>query len=117
MILHLTKDLMLSSTASATARACGKEYRFAGSLVKLDAAMQKDEFNLLLVDLQTPGIDLEKMTEIISQSFTGEGRKAIAYAQHVEVDLLENAKQCGFESIMTRGQFNSGLQQLFSNLN
>ena len=39
--------------------------------------------------------------------------KLIAYGPHVHVDHLREARACGIANVMTNGQFNAQLPQLF----
>ncbi|MEM8911857.1 MAG: histidine kinase [Planctomycetota bacterium] len=38
----------------------------------------------------------------------------IAYGPHVQVDRLQKARQSGIPTVLTRGQFNSGLSNLLA---
>lgn len=110
MILILTKDLMVQSSVSAAARALDKSIKPVGSSVAVAAKLQSDQFEMLLVDLQTPGLDLSQLSSALQ---TANSRPpAIAFAQHVMVDLLDQAKACPFDKVLTRGQFTSQLGSL-----
>ncbi len=87
-----------------------------GSVDKLIAAAEDTDIELLLVDLQLPGLDLGALSKVLKERFAGDGKRAIGYAQHVEVELLDSAQDCGFSAVLTRGQMNGSLQRLFGEI-
>lgn len=105
MILHITNDLMMSSTARSHANSKGVDIKFASSFGQAISELAENQFQLCLADLQAGGMDMEMLSEKIIETET----PTIVYAQHVNVDILENAKALGFTEVMTRGQFNKSL--------
>ena len=81
MIAHLTADLMMASTAKATATANGLEYRSFPNLNAMEQALPDDTIHLLLVDLQLANLDLAQLTDIVKQHFSDEQHRCVAYAQ------------------------------------
>lgn len=116
MILHLTQDLMLSSTAAATARGLGQPYQPIPNLKKLGEKLGAENCQLLLVDLQLSGLDLAALGELLRPLREKGPFPVIGYAQHVETGLLEAGRQAGLDSVLTRGQVHHGLESLFSQL-
>lgn len=111
MIFHLNNDLMLSSSVRAAGTQSGILIQFSRSLDDLEAALQGGQLTKVLVDLQTPGLDLPRLNTIVSQP----GRPPVVmYAQHVNEDLLDFAKSLPGVSVMTRGQFSRSVPQLVS---
>ncbi|MFT5300940.1 MAG: CheY-like chemotaxis protein [Mariniblastus sp.] len=116
MIVFLTSDLMMTSHASSFARQ--REIKFKTS-VDADAAIKLIELRrpyLFLVDLQTPGLDIPKLGEMIRDLADSVCPLTVAYAQHVNVEVLQQGKTAGFDQVMTRGQFNSQIGQIIANV-
>lgn len=111
MIFHLNNDLMLSSSVRGAAAQAGATVQFSRSLDELAAALQAGQLTKVLVDLQTPGLDLDRLQELVSQPA---GPPVVMYAQHVNEDLLEFAAALPGVSVMTRGQFSRSVPQLVS---
>ena len=65
--------------------------------------------SMILVDLQMPGLNLAELAKSL-ESLDPKPR-IVAFAQHVNVDLLDQAKGL-FAEVMTRGQFNKMLPGL-----
>lgn len=107
MIVFLTKDLMIQSKATAAARPSGATVKAVGRLEAAMKAIGADSNPLLLVDLQMPGLDLDAFASAFAD--LDNPCRAIALAQHVETELLAKAQSCGFEAVMTRGQFSNEL--------
>ena len=112
MIVILTSDLMMASTASSH----GRQQRVAvAQATTVDKAFQIIEENrphLLLVDLQTPKLALDQIAEKLGSLPDSVCPVSIGYAQHVEVELLESARASGFDQVLTRGQLNSQLPRI-----
>ena len=114
MILFLTKDLMMTSNAESHAREHNVILKTSGTVEKALNAIQEERPHLLLVDLQTPGLDVVQLGEEIRGLSDSVTPLTVAYAQHVNVELLETAKNAGFDQVITRGQFNSQIRQIIS---
>ena len=110
MILHVTNDLMMSSTARSHAQSQGVEIVFANSMKAAIEHLEAGTCTLCLADLQMKGIQMEELAAAATQQETG----TVVYVQHVQVELLEQAKQISFGAVMTRGQFNKSLGQIIS---
>ncbi len=115
MIVHLTQDLMMSSTASSAARANGHKFKFVASAARCIELIQEHAADLLFVDLQTAGFNLDEFQSLWAKLETKP--KCVCYAQHVMVDQLQaaNASDC-FDHVMTRGQFNSSVDTVIQEL-
>lgn len=111
MIVFLTKDLMIQSNAAAAARLSDTTTKAMANLAEAMAWVTEHPESLLLVDLQMPGLDLGALLERVAE-FPAASLRAIAFAQHVEVDLIEKARGSGFEAVMTRGQFSRSLPEI-----
>lgn len=107
MILLISEDLMMSSTVSAAVRAEGGTFRFVGSVDRAKAKLEGNDCELLIVDLQTADLDWESLKEFVSSV-----PRAVAYAQHVNVDILKRGRELTFESVFTRGQFHAGVAEV-----
>lgn len=112
MVLLISEDLMMSSTVSSAVRDAGGTFRFVSSVgraeVKLEKALSDGvDCDLLLVDLQTADLDWDALPELLSKV-----PRAIAYAQHVNVDALRRANELPFEKVLTRGQLHAAVVQV-----
>ena len=114
MILILTQDLMMSSSASAVARSLNIPFKSSASTSKSIQRLNQGEVTLLLIDLQLPGLDITKICEDLKSLATDVRPHCVAYAPHVEVDLLKSAREAGIDEVYTRGQMNGGLDALFA---
>jgi DNA-binding response OmpR family regulator len=111
MIFHLNNDLMLSSAVRAASTQSGASLQFSRSLEELATALQTGKLTKVFIDLQTPGLDLTRLQELVSQP---DLPPIVMYAQHVNEDLLDFANSLPGVSVMTRGQFSRSVPQLVS---
>jgi len=88
-------------------RAEGGTFRFVGSVDRANVKLEGNECELLLVDLQTNGLDWETLAELVDKV-----DNAIGYAQHVNVDILRRGRQLAFKEVLTRGQMNAGVAEI-----
>lgn len=112
MIVILTGDLMMASTASSH----GRQQRVAvAQTTTMEKAVQIIEENrphVLLIDLQTPKLDIAAVGKKLGTLADAVCPLTIGYAQHVEVELLESARKAGFDQVLTRGQLNSQIGRI-----
>ena len=106
---------MMSSNASSHARQHKVKFETASTAKKAIEIIQEKKPHLLIVDLQTPGLDIEALGEDIKGLADAVCPLTIAYGQHVEVELLEKAKTAGFDQVMTRGQINAKIGDIVAN--
>jgi DNA-binding response OmpR family regulator len=114
MIVFLTSDLMMSSSVSAHARENDIKLKTIDNANAMIKFVEENRPLLMLIDLQTPKLDVEEFGQQVRGLADSVCPITIAYAQHVNVDLLKTAKEAGFDQVMTRGQFNSGVAQIVS---
>lgn len=112
MIVFLTSDLMMSSNVSSHARQKGIGFKAIDAADSAIQLIEEDRPHLFIVDLQTPGLDVAYLGELVRELPDSVCPLTIAYAQHVNVDLLQQAKTAGFDQVLTRGQFNSQAGQI-----
>lgn len=111
MIVLISEDLMMSSTASAAVRSEGGTFRFVASVERANVKLEDNSCELLLVDLQTNDLDWEALAVLV-----GKVPRAIGYAQHVNVELLSQGRTLPFEKVLTRGQMNAGVAEIVAGL-
>ncbi len=111
MIVLISEDLMMSSTVSSVVRAEGGTFRYVASVDRAKVKLEGSSCELLIVDLQTPGLDWVALAQFVS-----EVPLAYAFAQHVNVELLKNARELPFKEVLTRGQIHAGINQIVGEL-
>ena len=115
MIVHLTQDLMMSSTASSAARANGHKFKFVPLVSRAIELVKEHKAELLFVDLQTADFKLDEMEALWAEMEPKP--KCVCYAQHVMVDMLQAASDSDcFDQVMTRGQFNKSVDNVIQEI-
>jgi len=106
-VVMLSGDLMFASRVRAAATAAGFEFR-------LSASVPDDLPGIawVIVDLATRSGAVEGLPERC-QTVCPDA-KLLAYGPHVQKGRLEEARQAGIPSVITRGQFDRALGTLFS---
>jgi hypothetical protein len=107
-VVMLSGDLMFASRVKAAAERAGLEFRFGGAL----PADNTDAIRFVVLDLSTrSGLTAEIAGQCAERCAEA---KLIAYGPHVHVERLKAARQAGIETVLTNGQFDAGLGQLFT---
>ena len=111
MIVLISEDLMMSSTISASVRSNGGTFRYVGSVERAKVKLEGNACELLVVDLQTKDLDWDSLPQFLETI-----PNAIAFAQHVNVDLLKKGRELPFQQVLTRGQIHAGVAEIVDNL-
>lgn len=114
MVVIITSDLMMASTASSHGRQHDVSVAQATSIDKAMQIIDENRPHVLLVDLQSPGLNIADVGEKVSGLADSISPLTIGYAQHVEIDLITAARSAGFDQVLTRGQLNSQLGRIIS---
>ncbi|QDV68285.1 hypothetical protein Poly24_19940 [Rosistilla carotiformis] len=109
--LLLSTDLFFASRIKSAATEAGYEMSMGKSVEKVTL---KDDLRVVIVDLATTGSTVEAISEHIHQQTPT--AKLIAFGPHVQTGRLDAAREAGFDLVLTRGQLDRGLSQLFPEL-
>lgn len=110
-VWFLSGDLMFASRVSAAAQQAGLAFKLSGQLPAQQADPQ-DTPGWFILDLATRGSLLPGVYHEAVQRFPA--ARWIAYGPHVQTERLQAAKDAGIPTVLTRGQFNAQLPNLFS---
>ena len=114
MIVFSTSDLMMASNASAHAQQQGVKISQVSTAERGLEMVREHRPQMLLVDLQCPGLDITALGNSLSSLADSIVPLTIGFAQHVEVEKLQAAKDSGFDQVLTRGQMNSQVGQIIA---
>ena len=104
---------MILSNANSTARSLEFKISACGNVEKLVDGLKKCPPQLLLIDLQTPGLNVADLASKLGEMELQV--RIVAFAQHVNVEIIEQAKGL-FDEVMTRGQFNKSVAGLIEGI-
>jgi hypothetical protein len=107
-VVMLSGDLIFSSRVKAAAERAGLQFRVAGNLPD-DCT---DSIRFVVLDLSTRSKLTDEIVEKCNERCPQ--AKLIAYGPHVQIAKLGNARAAGITMVMTNGQFDSQLPQIFS---
>ena len=106
-VVMLSGDLMFASRVRAAAQSAGLTFHFGGSLPDADL----EDVRFVVLDLSTRSGLISSIAGLCAERCPQ--ATLIAYGPHVHVDRLSAAKEAGIPHVMTNGQFNAQLSQLF----
>jgi DNA-binding NarL/FixJ family response regulator len=114
----LSSDLMFASRVQSAAAAVGVSLAVRGlTLDGLSGALADGaDATLVVADLSSPGgLDVATLPALIRRQCPA--ARVIAFAPHVHVNMLEQARAAGFDEVLTRGQFNERIADLLRQAN
>ena len=103
-LVLLSRDLMLTSRVDGVANQKGYTISHVADSASAISAVADDDCQLLLVDLQLPGLDILTLVEQV-RGTKGSEVRIVACGPHVHENRLAAARQAGCDLVVTRGQF------------
>ena len=103
-LVLLSRDLMLTSRVDGVATQKGFATIHAADHVGAVAAAKDDDCQILFVDLQLPGLDINALVNGVREKASREVR-IVACGPHVHEHRLAAAREAGCDQVVTRGQF------------
>ena len=109
-VLALVSDLIFRSKISGTAGAVGVEITTISSADALGGALDDDELQRVILDLEAVRTELGSLVETI-RTRRGE-LNIIGYCSHVDGALIEAAIRAGVDEVLPRSAFSARLPEL-----
>ncbi len=107
VVVVVLNDLIFETKIRSTAQALGIETVVTRTVDSLLAALQRRPTSLLLVDLNTSGV------EAVAAGHAHIPRpRIIAYVSHVDQELAAQAKAAGADQVMPRSRFTTELPRI-----
>ncbi|MCY4188374.1 MAG: hypothetical protein OXD30_07800 [Bryobacterales bacterium] len=114
-VLAAIPDLLFGSKVSGTAAQLGIPVRFAGTRqALLDGA--RDRPALIVVDLEAAAVDPLGVVGELRSLAPSAGTRLVAFASHVRQAALRQAREAGYDDVLTRGALSAGLPALLAPL-
>jgi hypothetical protein len=110
-VAMLTGDLLFASKVKSTAQAAGWTFYMGGDLPKPGTDGSGDAIDVVILDLSTRSKLVDTIMEKCRQQCAD--ARVIAYGPHVHVQKLKAARDAGIPTVLTNGQLDAGLTNLF----
>ena len=114
-VLMLTADLMFSSRVNGAAATQDVEARFVASTDALvESTAEIEDLRMVILDLTTAGCDPSTIVAELRHRQTPP--IIVAYAPHIQVARLDQARAAGCDRVLTRGQFDNSINTLLASV-
>ena len=114
MIVAVLDDLMFSSKIKTASVQLGATVVFARSAAAALAEMRKTTPSLVILDLNNPRTDpLGIVAEMIKDPALA-SIPTVGYASHVQVDVINAARQAGVGEVLPRSAFTQQLAEILA---
>ncbi len=107
MIVLVSNDLMFASRVKLAAEPLGLRFRLAPG--SFDPAGLPEPATLIAVDLH---LAWKPIDELVRELRATTEAKIVAYAGHVMIDALREARRAECDEVLTRGEFDRRLGEL-----
>jgi PleD family two-component response regulator len=114
MILAVLDDLMFTSKIKTTANQLGVAVAFARSADAALAEMKKSPPSLVILDLNNARTNPLGIVAGMKQDPALASVRTVGYASHVQVDVINAARQAGVDDVMARSAFTQNLAVILS---
>ncbi|CAG0977174.1 hypothetical protein PHYC_01566 [Phycisphaerales bacterium] len=118
MLLYLAADLIWATRIKGVAEALGLPARPVRSLEMLEARLADSRVSAILLDLERPEEALAMIARLRGPG-AGEQDRSIcilAWAPHVQKDLMQQARDAGADEVLPRGAFDRNLGEIMLKL-
>ena len=106
-VVAVLNDLIFETKIRSTAQALGIENTVVRSLAAFDAELDRIRPSLLIIDLNTAGVDA------VAAGNTHTPRPyVVAFVSHVDQDLAKQATEAGADQVMPRSRFTAELPRI-----
>jgi PleD family two-component response regulator len=112
VILAILDDLLFTSKIKTTAAQLGIQVAFARSSNAALAEMRSRTPALVIFDLNNPRTDPLGTLRSMKADPVLAGIPTVGYASHVQVDVIDAAKQAGVGDVMARSAFSQRLNEI-----
>ena len=112
MILAVLDDLMFTSKIRTTASQLGVSVTFARSSDAALAEMRKTAPSLVILDLNSPRTNPLAIVASMKKDASLASIRTVGYASHVQVDVINAAREAGVDEVLARSAFTQHLAQI-----
>ena len=112
MVLAMVDDLMFASKIKTAASQLGVAVTFARSSAAALAAMKDSAPALVILDLYNPRTDPLGTVAAMKRDPATASIRTVGYASHVQVDVIDAAREAGVDEVMARSAFTSKLAEI-----
>ncbi len=113
MVVYCITDLIFATRVKSTADALGVNARPARTADRLQQFLEEEPVEAVIIDLEMENDPVEMIRIAKSEQFSRKC-KVIAYAPHVQIDLMKQANEQGADIVMPRGAFTADLPSILS---
>jgi PleD family two-component response regulator len=114
MILAVLDDLMFTSKIKTTASQLGIAVSFARSADRALAEMRTTTPSLVILDLNNARTNPLAIVAGMKADPALAAVRTVGYASHVQVDVINAARQAGVDDVMARSAFTQNLAAILS---
>jgi len=118
MILYFAADLIWASKIKGVGDAIGVPCRPVRTLDMLEARLGDSPVAALVVDLDVPEMAMALIGRVRGWEKEAPDRKVrvVAWAPHVEKELMQRARDGGADEVLTRGAFDHAMADVLMRL-
>lgn len=111
-IIIAVEDMFFAAKIRAVAEALNIPLRFAKNNEDVMSAAREENAALVICDLHNARLDAFKLAREIKEDERLQKTRLLGFFSHVQTELLQKAREAGFEEVMPRSAFTKRLPEI-----
>ena len=113
-VIAAVDDMFFAAKIRGAAAGVGREVEFVKSLEQLEEKISKAPVSLIIIDLNSERMDSIDIIRVLKSNPGSSGIRIIGFLSHVQVDLMQRAREAGCDEVMARSSFSRRLTEILS---
>jgi CheY-like chemotaxis protein len=113
-VLLISRDLFLTSRITGAAGRLGLPLKIEPNAATALRRLGEEAFAAVLVDLTHPDAAPADIAAALPADSASPRPRLVAYGPHVHKDRLTEAREAGFDEVLTRGQFDAQMPEVLA---
>ena len=113
-VIAAVDDMFFASKIRGAAAGAGREVEFVKSQQQLEEKLSKGPVSLIIIDLNSERMDSTDVIRALKSNPASSEIQIIGFLSHVQVDLMQRARDAGCNQVMARSAFSQRLTEILS---
>jgi len=106
--------MFFAAKIKGAAQTVGRELEFAKSRAQLEEKLATAPASLIILDLNSQRMDPIEIIRFLKENPASSTTRVIGFLSHVQVDLMQQAREAGCDEVMARSAFSQRLSEILS---
>ena len=113
-VIAAVDDMFFAAKIRGAAAGAGREVEFVKSQQQLEEKISKTPVSLIIIDLNSERMDSIEIIRVLKSNQASCAIPVIGFLSHVQVDLMQRAREAGCDEVMARSAFSANLPEILA---